>query len=69
MLERLDAKLSQTRVKDCDCGMITCVCEQARQHKQGCRFRRALTLPFSLECDHNYDVCPKCDPCTCESLP
>lgn len=30
-----------------------------------CRFRVSATCPVPVECDHGYDVCPECDPCTC----
>jgi hypothetical protein len=35
-------------------------------HKTSCRFRRAETCALPVECEHGYDVCPKCDPCTCQ---
>jgi hypothetical protein len=55
------------RVADCDCGLITCVCEEARSHKKECRYRLAMTCAIPISCDaHGYDVCPTCDPCTCE---
>jgi len=54
------------RVGDCDCGLIQCVCQQARQHKEGCPLRLALTCAISIECDkHGLDVCPECTPCIC----
>jgi hypothetical protein len=56
------------RVADCDCGMIQCVCTQARQHKKECKFRRALTCPVAIECDHGNDVCATCDVCDCGGI-
>jgi len=59
--------MARGRVADCDCGLISCVCEEARKHKPECRFRKALTCAVGISCDeHGYDVCPKCDPCDCE---
>lgn len=55
------------RVPDCDCELIQCVCAEARQHKKYCRFRRSMTCAIPIDCDdHHFDVCPVCDPCTCE---
>ena len=34
-------------------------------HNKACRFRIAETCALPVECEHGYDVCPKCDPCTC----
>ncbi len=53
------------RVKDCDCEMIECVCSIARKHKDDCKFKKALLCRVGIECDHGYDVCPECDPCSC----
>lgn len=50
----------------CDtCGRLACVCSVKEKHVEGCKFRAAVTCPVAIECDHGYDVCPKCDPCTC----
>lgn len=27
-----------------------------------------MVCPVGIECDHGYDVCPVCDPCTCSSV-
>lgn len=48
------------------CGHLACVCLVKSQHKPGCKFREAVTCAVGIECPHGYDVCPKCDPCTCE---
>ena len=34
-------------------------------HKKTCRFFLAEVCPGAIECEHGFDVCPKCDPCTC----
>ena len=54
---------------NCTCGMIECVCSTAKVHAEDCRFRKALLCPVSIECEHGWDVCPKCDPCTCRPEP
>lgn len=33
--------------------------------KPQCPMHRAMTCAVAIECEHGYDVCPKCDPCTC----
>ena len=54
------------RLSDCDCGLIQCVCAQARRHQTDCRFRLALTCAVPIACsDHGLDVCSTCDPCSC----
>jgi hypothetical protein len=58
--------LARGRVADCDCNMIACVCSDARPHTIDCRYRKALTCAVGIACKHGYDVCPQCDPCTCE---
>lgn len=35
------------------------------EHYEDCPFNRAMGQ--SIECEHGYDVCPKCDPCTCDT--
>jgi hypothetical protein len=47
------------------CGHIACVCKVNQEHVEGCKFRLAVTCNIPIECDHGYDVCPECDPCTC----
>ena len=47
-------------------GHLACVCAVNRNHKTYCPFRRAVTVPIGIECEHGRDVCPVCDPCTCE---
>ena len=49
------------------CGHLSCVCAVNRNHKADCPFRRAVTVPIGIECEHGRDVCPVCDPCTCEA--
>jgi hypothetical protein len=59
------AFMARGRASDCDCQLITCVCTEARAHDKTCRHRVALTCAVSIVCEHGYDVCPECDPCTC----
>jgi hypothetical protein len=47
------------------CGYVTCVCEIRTKHSDGCRFRRAASLSFELECEHGLQACPICDSCDC----
>jgi hypothetical protein len=51
----------------CDkCGHLACVCGVIEAHTdENCAFRIAITCAIPIECEHGYDVCPKCDPCTC----
>jgi hypothetical protein len=56
------------RVSDCDCNLIQCVCTEARQHRDGCQYRLALTCAVAIRCKpHRKEVCPECDPCPCFS--
>lgn len=52
----------------CDvCGHLACVCSIKEKHPDPeCRFRVSATCAVPIECDHGYDVCTKCDPCTCK---
>jgi len=66
-IENLTTFMQRGRVADCDCRMIECVCAMARQHKSKCAFRKALTCAVGIACDdHDREVCPICDPCTCK---
>jgi hypothetical protein len=47
------------------CGYLSCVCNVLKRHEIGCKFRFSVTCPVAIECEHGYDVCPICDPCTC----
>lgn len=48
------------------CGHLACVCKIIAEHPNPeCRFRVSATCPVGIECEHGYDVCPTCDPCTC----
>lgn len=40
--------------------------EELEKHRPGCLFREASLCSVGVQCEHGYDVCPKCDPCTCE---
>lgn len=69
MAAQLDLFIEGAVPMKCDCGHISCVCSVKQKHDEKCRFRIAATTPVGIECDHGYDVCPKCDPCTCEDKP
>jgi hypothetical protein len=51
----------------CTCGHIVCVCHILETHVESCKYRTATT-GVAIECEHGYNVCPKCDPCTCSTL-
>ncbi len=36
-----------------------------RKHAKTCRFWLSIHGAVGIECEHGYDSCPKCDPCTC----
>lgn len=38
-------------------------------HARYCRFRVAREGALAVVCDHGFDVCPECDPCTCANPP
>lgn len=38
------------------------------RHVDGCRLLTALRCPVSCACSHGFDVCPECDPCTCDAM-
>lgn len=67
--EEWKRELDAARASDCFCGLIYCVCNQVRNHKPECRFRRAMTCAIPISCYHEHDVCPECDPCTCKEPP
>lgn len=52
----------------CTCGQLACVCSVISNHHPECKFRKATTCSIPIECDHGRDVCPICDPCTCDEL-
>jgi len=56
-----------TRIIGCQrCGHLACVCCVIREHPNPeCHFRLSTTCAIPVECDHGFDVCPECDPCTC----
>jgi hypothetical protein len=35
-------------------------------HERDCEYRRAAIAGVTYECEHGHQVCPVCDPCTCE---
>jgi len=47
------------------CGHLACVCADIAAHKPDCKYLRAVSGSVAIECDHGFDVCPTCDPCTC----
>jgi hypothetical protein len=47
------------------CGRFDCVCAFLHDHEEHCAFHRSITCAVPIECGCGYDVCPKCDPCTC----
>ena len=50
------------------CGHIACVCGTQKRHKPKCAFRISATCAVGIECEHGRDVCPICDPCTCDKV-
>ena len=36
------------------------------KHRPDCPLLRAVKCAVPIECEHGYDVCPQCDPCTCQ---
>ena len=62
--------IARGRESDCDCKLLQCICVQARAHAKDCQFRVALTCAIPIACEeHDYDVCPICDQCSCKSAP
>lgn len=49
------------------CGHLACVCRVQRDHVPDCKYRLAVCCAVGIECEHGYDVCPTCDPCTCKT--
>lgn len=57
------------RLADCDCQLIQCVCAEARQHVEGCYYRKSITCAIPIECDeHGHSICLSCYPCTCSDV-
>lgn len=54
-------------IKACEvCGFFECVCGVRKLHTENCRFRKVAECYFSFACDeHDLDICPECDACTC----
>lgn len=50
------------------CGHLACVCKIKREHGPKCAYRLAAAGPVGIECEHGYDTCPICDPCTCKNV-
>lgn len=60
-------KLNRAGRLGCDtCGHIACVCAIRAHHQEDCRFRIAAAGSVGIACEHERDVCPICDPCTCK---
>jgi hypothetical protein len=51
--------------EQCKCGHICCVCALLKNHHPLCSFKMA-SAGVGVECGHGRDVCPICDPCTCD---
>jgi hypothetical protein len=47
------------------CRRFACVCMARKNHRDDCKFLRAVSGPVAIECEHGRDVCGVCDPCTC----
>lgn len=59
-----------TRIGACpDCHHFACVCQIKAEHERQCKYRIASVGSVAIECEHGYDVCPICDPCTCKGGP
>jgi len=39
-----------------------------REHLPECAYRLASTGRVPVQCDHGFDCCPECDPCTCAAV-
>ncbi len=48
------------------CGFLACVCQILLDHEPVCKYLIAACCPVGIACDHGRDVCPQCDPCTCQ---
>jgi len=65
-LQPLEEFLAAGRIEGCTCGMLSCICALVLAHPdESCKFRKSVTCAVGIECEHGFDVCPKCDPCTC----
>lgn len=60
LARKLDARAQRK------CEIIGCVCKEAGEHEPECRYRISLLCPVGIECEHGFDVCLICDPCTCK---
>ena len=57
------------RIEACStCGHFACVCDVKAEHMADCKYRIARAGSVAIECEHGYDVCPVCDPCTCAEI-
>lgn len=60
----MSTRLSSVGCKKC--GHLACICKILAEHEKGCSYRFAAVCAVPIECEHGYDVCPTCDPCTCK---
>lgn len=51
-----------------ECKHLACVCDIIAKHSEDCKFRKSSTCAIPIECQHGFDVCPECDPCTCKPM-
>jgi hypothetical protein len=66
VLTKLGVDFRYASIEACPkCKHFACVCKTLEEHHESCLFRLAVTCAISIECDHGFDVCPTCDPCTC----
>lgn len=38
-------------------------------HARYCKYRISVEGAAAIECEHGFDSCPTCDPCTCANPP
>lgn len=59
--------MSAAEIPCLTCGHLACVCRVLEEHPDpACRYRIAVTCAAPIACEHGWDACPKCDPCTCK---
>lgn len=64
----IEAAKARGYLTECSkCGHLACVCQIRKEHEAKCRYRIAAASGVGFECEHGYDCCPICDPCTCDS--
>lgn len=66
VLKKAGLDVRYEKIEACPtCKHFACVCKTLEEHHEACLFRGAVTCAIGIECEHGYDVCPICDPCTC----